>query len=510
MGLEMFGIGFAYVVNPATLFIILIDVVVGIVFGAIPGLTGTMAIALCLPLTFEMTPVNSFALLMGLYVGSCSGGLISAILLKIPGTPSSIATTFDGIPMADRGEAGKALGAGIVYSFLGGFFSFAVLFLIAPPLAAISVRFGPYEYFAIALFALTLISSVSGDSALKGMASGFVGMTLATAGISPMDGFPRFTFGVIELAGGFSLLPVMMGLFAVSELLRTVGNRDDDTAGVEVRKIRGFGFTMGEFWEQKWNFVRSCLIGTGIGILPGLGGSSANILAYIAAKKCSKHPEKFGTGILDGIVAPESANNAAVGGALVPLLTLGIPGDTVTAMLIGAFMVHGLNPGPLLFQHSGDVVYALFASLIVANFVMIAVEFWGIRIFVNLLRVPKHVLLPAIIVMCLVGAFGLNNRVFDIWTVIAFGALGHLMHKYRYPLTPLILGFILGPMAELNLRRGLQMAEGNFFSFFNSPVAAFFIAVSLLSLLRVLGGWGLRMMRRQYRGGATGTSKEQP
>ncbi len=478
----MFLVGFSYILNPLTLLMILLGVVTGIIFGAIPGLTGTMAVALVLPITFSMTAVNSFALLMGIYIGACSGGLISAILLRIPGTASSIATTFDGHPMAQRGEAGKALGIGIVSSFLGGFFSFGILFYLAPILAEYAVKFGPYEYFAITFFALTLISSVSGDYPMKGLLSGFIGMSLAIVGISPMDGFPRFTFGIRELANGLALLPALVGLFAVSELIKVVKEKEKDEKIIANYSIKGFGFKLSDIKNQKWNFVRSALIGIGIGILPGLGGSTANLLAYLTAKKSSKQSEKFGTGIVDGIVASETANNAAVGGALVPLLTLGIPGDTLTAMLIGAFMVHGLTPGPLLFAHSGNVVYSIFAALIVANIFMVIIEYGGMRIFVKLLSIPKYILLPTIMVLCVVGAFGLNNRVFDAWTVLIFGIVGYVLSSFDFPLTPVILGFILGPMVELYLRRGLQMAQGRLYVFLSSPIAALFIIIALVTV----------------------------
>lgn len=478
----MFLVGFSYILNPLTLLMILLGVVTGIIFGAIPGLTGTMAVALVLPITFSMTAVNSFALLMGIYIGACSGGLISAILLRIPGTASSIATTFDGHPMALRGEAGKALGIGIVSSFLGGFFSFGILFYLAPILAEYAVKFGPYEYFAITFFALTLISSVSGDYPMKGLLSGFIGMSLAIVGISPMDGFPRFTFGVMELANGLALLPALVGLFAVSELIKVVKEKEKDEKIIANYSIKGFGFKLSDIKDQKWNFVRSALIGTGIGILPGLGGSTANLLAYLTAKKSSKYSEKFGTGIVDGIVASETANNAAVGGALVPLLTLGIPGDTLTAMLIGAFMVHGLTPGPLLFTHSGNVVYSIFASLIVANIMMLIIEYGGMRGFVKLLSIPKYILLPTIMVLCVVGAIGLNNRVFDAWTVLIFGIVGYALSSFDFPLTPVILGFILGPMVELYLRRGLQMSQGRLYIFLSSPIAALFIIIALVTV----------------------------
>lgn len=482
--LEMFYVGFSQILALKPLILIFLGVGVGIVFGAIPGLTATMAVALFLPLTFGMHPVDGMALLIGLYIGGVSGGLISAILINIPGTPSSIATTFDGYPMAEKGEAGKALGAGIFYSFLGGWFSFLVLFFIAPPLADVALKFGPPEYFSIAIFSLTLIASLSTGSTIKGLMSGIVGVLLSCVGTAPIDAFPRFTFGFHELDGGFNLLPALVGLFAITEILKTAeSDIEIKLDHIATYRIKGFGFSGKEFVQQLGNFIRSALIGTGIGILPGIGGGTSNILSYIAAKKMSKHPEKFGTGILDGIVASETANNASIGGALVPLLAMGIPGDTVTAMLLGGLMIHGLSPGPLLFTTSGNIVYGIFAALIVANFMMVLMEYFGIRFFVRLLKIPKHIMLPIIIVFCVVGAYGLNNRVFDAWSVMFFGVIGYAFEKWRFPLAPVILGFILGPIAETNLRRGLMMTQGNFLPFLTKPVSGAFLVIALASVV---------------------------
>lgn len=481
---EMFGIGFSAIMSMKTLTLILTGVGVGIIFGAIPGLSATMAVALCLPITFGMGPIEGMALLVSLYIGGISGGLIAAILLKIPGTPSSIATTFDGAPLAENGAAGKALGVGIFFSFLGGLFSFIVLFFIAPPLAELSLKFGPFEYFAIAVFSLTMIASLAGNSLIKGIISGLIGVTLAFVGMAPIDSATRFTFGFHEFDNGFNLLPALIGLFAVSEILKTAENAlSMKEAQIIDFKIKGFGFSITEFKSQMGNLIRSSLIGTGVGILPGVGSGISNLLAYLAAKNSSKYPEKFGTGIIDGVVASETANNATIGGALVPLLTVGIPGDTVTAMLLGGLVVHGITPGPLLFQNSGNIVYAIFATLIIANLFMLVMEFFGLRLFVRLLKIPKYYLLPAIMSLCVVGAFGVNNRIFDVATILIFGLLGYGMEKLKFPLPPIILGFILGPIVETNLRRGLMYSNGSFAPFITSPVAALFLLIALYSIV---------------------------
>ncbi len=479
---DMFIVGFSAILTVKTIFLIALGVVVGIIFGAIPGLTATMAVALVLPITYGLGPVQGMAVLLALYIGGISGGLIAAVLIKIPGTPSSIATTFDGSPMAERGEAGRALGIGVFFSFLGGMIGFIALFFIAPPLAKIALKFSPMEYFAIALFSLTMIASLSGKSLSKGLVAGLVGVLLACVGNAPIDAFPRFTYGIYSLEAGFNLLPALIGLFAVSEIMKTA-EADVSMKDVKVANfsIKGFGVSLKEFKEQFVNMVRSSVIGTGIGILPGVGSGISNIIAYLAARNSSKHPEKFGTGCIDGLVASESSNNATIGGALVPLLTLGIPGDTVTAMLLGGLMIHGIAPGPLLFQTNGDIVYSIFAVLIVGNVFMLIAEYFGMRMFVRLLRIPKHYLLPAIIALCVVGSYGVNNRIFDVATILIFGSLGYVMSKFNYPLPPIILGFILGPIAETNLRRGLMYTEGDFLPFLTRPIAAGFLLIGLYS-----------------------------
>lgn len=478
----MMGQALVGLMNPVSIVLLFAGVAVGIVFGSIPGLSGAMAVALFLPVTFAMESADAFTLLVALYIGGISGGLISAILLNIPGTSSSIATCFDGAPMAKKGEAAKALGTGVVFSFIGGLFSFLVLIFVAPFLAKITLKFSAVEYFGVCIFALTMIVALAGNNMLKGLLAGCLGLTLSLVGMAPIDGAKRFTFGIDELSSGFDVLPTLVGIFAVTEVLAYAEQVIKSGRTEMIRqnlKIRGFGFTKAEFWEQKWNALRSSVIGTGIGILPGIGGSVAGIMSYIAAKKSSKHPEKFGTGIMDGVVATETANNAVIGGALIPLLTLGIPGDGVTAMLLGAFMIHGLTPGPLLFTNAAPLVYSIFAACIIANVVMLILELFGMRIFVRLLSIPKYILLPAVLILCTVGAFAANNRIFDAKSILFFGVLGYLMAKVKLPVAPFILSFILGDLVETNLRRGLQFTGGSFWAFFKSPIAAVFMLIAI-------------------------------
>lgn len=479
---EMLLAGFGSVMTLQIIVLIAAGVALGLVFGSIPGLTATMAVAICLPITYGMDPIAGMSLLMGLYIGGVSGGLIPAILLKLPGTPSSIATTFDGFPMAQKGEAGKAFNYAIVSSFLGGLLSIIVLIMIAPPLGRVALQFGPFEFFAIVVFSLTLIASLSGDSLPKGIMAGLLGIAFAMVGSAPIDAYPRFTYGFTDMNAGFNLLPVLIGLFALSEIFLSAEKKVKKGLNAKLSKVN-YKVSVKEYIAQGWNFLRSSLIGLGIGILPGIGGGTSNIIAYVAAKSSSKKPEEFGKGNPAGVVASESSNNAAVGGALVPLISLGIPGDTVTAMLLGGLVLHGLQPGPLLMQNSGDVVYGIFAALLIANVFMILFLFMGMKGFIRLLSIPQHILYPVILALCVVGAFGVNNRMFDVGALLFFGVLGYLMIKFGFPLTPLVLGFILGPLLETNLRRGLMLSQGDFMPFLTSPIAAAFLLVAAVSVI---------------------------
>lgn len=483
----------------APLLAIFLGVTVGIVFGSIPGLTATMAVALCLPMTFGMDPVTALSLLVGLYIGGISGGLIAAILINIPGTPSSIATTFDGFPMAQRGEAGRALGIAILYSFLGTLVGCVVLFFLAPPLARIAVTFGSFEYFAISLFALTLVAGLASGNLLKGLASACVGLLVAMIGMAPVDAYNRFTGGFHALDSGLSLLPVLLGLFAVAEVLKYAENPTSPEEGHAMPKVKlggFFGVDAKQFREYLPNFLRSSAIGIGVGLLPGIGAAASNMLAYLAARSASKQPDTFGKGNPQGIVATESANNAGIGSAMVPLIALGIPGDSVTALLLGGFLIHGIQPGPLMFAMNGDLVYSVFTAMALAAVVMLVVEYFGIRLFIRILSVPKNYLLAVVLLMCVVGAYATNNRMFDVWTLVAFGALGHVMNRFDYPLPPLILGFILGPVIEENLRSALMSSRGAILPFFERPVTAFFLVAILLYVLGTLF-LGLRATRRR-------------
>ena len=476
----------AVLTSPTCLLWILAGVFVGIVFGSIPGLSAAMAMVLFLPITFGMESVTGIATLIALYIGGISGGLISAILLKIPGTPASISTVFDGGPMADRGEAGRAIGVGILYSFFGGLLSIAALIFIAPWLANFALKFTSFEYFSIAILSLTIIARLSEGSMINSLISGLLGVLISFIGMSPL-GMLRFTFGNRYLMSGVSTVPLLIGLFAVGEIFKfSFTDKNKSLGEKKPYQLKGFGISTKEFIEQLPNMIRSSILGIFIGILPGLGGSTAGLLAYSSAKSASKYPEKFGTGIIDGVIASEAANNANIGGSLVPLLTLGIPGNTCAALLLSGLTIHKITPGPLIFENSGVYVYAIFTALIIANIFMLIIERAGIRVFVKLLDIPKYILFPIIIELCMVGAFADNNRPFDVLLIFIFGISVFLLKKLGLQSTPFIIGYILGPIAETNLVRAMSQSDGSILPFFTRPISCVFLVITLLTIVSII------------------------
>ncbi|MGL4642219.1 MAG: tripartite tricarboxylate transporter permease [Cetobacterium sp.] len=480
--------GFLSILNITTIFLIAGGVFVGIIFGAIPGLSAFTALALFLPITFGMTPINGISFLIAIYVGGLSGGLISAILLGIPGTPSSIATCFDGFPMTKRGEGGKALGIAILFSFLGGIFGAVALIFLGPMIAEFALRFGPYEYFAVILFALTTVSGLSSGNILKGLISCLLGISFSFIGIDRLSSYTRYTFGINNLAAGLNLIPLLIGVFAVSQIIEESSRKSNGLEQPKIQAIKGFGISFKEVLGQLKNFIPSSIIGLVIGILPGIGGNASNLMAYTYSKKRSKTPEKFGTGFVDGLVTSETANNATIGGALIILLTLGIPGDNATSMILAGFQIHGLTPGPLLFETNGELLYALFAAFIFANVCMLILEKLGLPIFTKILKIPTAFLLPVVIAFCYIGAFSANNRVFDIAVMLIFGVIGFILKYLQFPLAPLVVGFILSPLLEENIRRSLMRTNGELGPILKSPIAAVFLIATLLMVILSIRG----------------------
>ena len=477
---------------PVPLLLTVFGAAAGIVVGAIPGLTGAMLIALTLPFTFHMSPTGSMILLVSMYTGSITGGLISATLFRIPGTPSNVMTTFDGYPMAAKGEAGRALGLGIGASTFGGLFAWVALATITRPLSDLAVRFSPWDYFSLTLMALVLISSVTQGSMLKGLLSGAIGMMVSYPGVDLTSGQARLTFGQWQVEGGFDVLPVLVGVFAVGTVMADV--LKPGAKGQEVRYTsEGLLMRWRDWKAQAVNLVRSSAIGTWIGILPGIGASIGSVVAYTVAKNTSKHPEQYGKGCPDGIVASEAANNATVGGALIPLIAMGIPGSVIDVFLLGAMLIHGIQPGPLLFTNNRDIVYAIIASCFLSSVVVFLLMTASIPLLRRLLDIPRHYIIPVVLAFCVVGVFASNSRVAEVVFMLAFGGLGFLMERAGMPLGPFVIGFILAPLAESKLRSGLMMSAGDYSPLVTQPLSASLLAVSVVLLL-----WPIWRARRKH------------
>jgi putative tricarboxylic transport membrane protein len=489
--LDQLALGFADIFHVANLLAIVVGVLVGITVGALPGLTATMAVAIMTPITFSLSPDIGINLLLGVFVGGIYGGSIPAILLRTPGTPSAIATLFDGYPMTEKGQAGQALYMALVASVCGGIISALVLMTVAPQLAKVALKFGPAEYFGLTIFGISIISSVAGKRLVKGLITGVLGILLSIVGMDWVTGVPRFTFGSTDMLGGFSLIPVLIGVFAASEVFLQAQQSfgKGATFRAQIDKIY---ISFREMKRYLVTIIRSGLIGTFIGIVPGTGGPIAAFIAYSEAKRFSKHPEEFGKGSPEGVAAAESANNATTGGTLVPMLTLGIPGDAVTAVLVGAFMIQGLQPGPLLFVQHGRTVFALFAGLFVANIILFIFGALGLRYFAKVANVPSRIQAPIILLLCFVGSYTVANSMVDVGVMLAMGVVGYFMRKYEFPGAPMVIGLILGPIVEKSLRQSLTTSHGDWMIFLNSPICAIFLFLTCLSIL-----WPLIRKRRE-------------
>jgi len=475
---------FGEILTVQTLILMLVGVAGGLIAGAIPGFTIAMAVVLTLPFTFGMPASQGLATMVSVLVGGLSGGLMAGILTGIPGTPSSVATTFDGFPMARGGKPGLALGIGVWSSFCGGIISACLLVTLAPQLARIGLEFNPWDYFMLVMFALTITASLAGRSLVKGLIAGLVGLLVRTVGEDEAVGMARFDFGTDVLLQGFDFIAVLIGLFAFSQLLRDV--RDPvvarksltERSAVQIRIEHRAAIR--EVMKRWTIVIRSALIGVFTGILPGAGGSIANILAYDQAKKASKHPDKFGTGIPDGIIAPESSNNAVEGGALIVLMALGIPGDVTAAVMLGALLIHDVIPSPTFISEEPVLAYSIFIAFFLATFIMLGLQSFMLRVFVLVTKVRMYVLASIILGFCGIGVFAINNIEFDVWTLLWFGILGFVMRHFGFPLAPMILGVVLGNIAELNLSRAMAIST-DLTPFFTRPWALFFLLMALFS-----------------------------
>jgi len=457
-----FSIVLGNVLEPGFILLTFIGAFVGICFGAIPGLNTPVAIALALPFTYSLNTPHTLALIMGIFMGGISGGLISAILLKIPGTAASIATVLDGYPMTQQGRGPEALAIGTFASFVGGIFSAFVLLLLTPLLSKFALSFGPWEYLGATLFALSLVCTLMEGKVIKGFITTFIGLMFATVGMSPIDGRAmRMTFGNVNLNAGFNLIIVVIGVFAFSELLVNAGKLNEKHKVVDLGKKIFYFPDMKLMFKQIPNMIRSSIIGVVVGILPGIGATIAGMLSYTQAKRFSKYPERFGTGCPDGVVASEAANNAVTGGALIPMLALSVPGDPSTAVILGALLIQGIQCGPLLVTQHPDLFQTVIIAVFLANIFMFLIQSSTIRFTASLLKLPKYYLMPIIVVFCSMGAFTVNNRAFDLYSLLFFTVIGYVLQENGYPLMPLVLAFILGPLIEPYYRRSLMAYDGN-------------------------------------------------
>ncbi|WP_300586402.1 tripartite tricarboxylate transporter permease [Marivita sp.] len=481
--MDSLAAGFSLVGNFEAFFMLFVGLVVGVVAGAIPGLSATMAVALTLPFTFAMTPINAILLLLGVYKGGIFGGSIPAILIKTPGTPASSATILDGHPMAERGEAGRALGMALYASCTADAVSNLALILFAGWLASFALNFGPPEFFALILFSLTIIAGVSGESLLRGALSALAGLLLATIGLDLVYGTNRFTFGNPNMMGGLNFIAVLIGLFAIPEIINMAWN-----PVAHLGRTRALGKSRCSWADYKNSFktiIRGSMIGVFLGSIPGIGAAPSAFLSYSEARRTSKNKENFGKGEIEGVAASEAGNNGVAGATLIPLLALGVPGDVITAIIIGAFMVHGLQPGPMMFILNVDIIYGLFIGLIVSSVFLLIVGSVAIRGFRFVADVPKRILMPGVLILCIYGVFAVNNNIFDVGVMFVMGWVGYIMMRNRIPAAPFLIAFILGPLLEDNFRQAMLMSGSDPSILFRGPITWFFWFLTFVTVFAI-------------------------
>ena len=463
---------------------IFVGVSFGVFMGAIPGLTGSMGIALMIPITYTLEPVTAFAILLGTYKGAMFGGAIPAILINTPGTPAAAATVIDGYPMAQKGQGSEAVEIALWSSVIADIIATIALIFGAVFLARIATIFGPAEYAVLILFSLTVIATVSGDSLNKGILMTLVGFIFAMVGLDPIAGTERLTFGHIELVYGVSIMSMLIGLFAVSEILLQLEQKEENKLKDFVVEKTNKG--MANVKRCLPTILRGSFIGIFLGAIPGLGSAPAAFLSYNETKRKAKNPEKFGKGVIEGVAAPESANNATCGGALIPLMALGIPGDVITAILLGAFMIHGLTPGATMFSKNIGDVYMLFIVLLIASALLPFIGLLATRLFTTIVKVSRNILYPTIMIMCILGVYAFGSSFTDVWVMIFFGVLGYGLRKLNYPITPLLIGFVLEPIGETSVRQALIISDGNWSIFVSSGLSIFFVSLTMLSVAFVV------------------------
>lgn len=476
---------FQVALEPMNILFCFIGVFIGTLVGVLPGLGTTAAISLLLPITFNLLPTQSIIMLAGIYYGTQYGGSTTSILLNVPGEGTSMITCLDGYPMAKQGRAGPALGIAAFGSFIAGTFSVFMLILFGPLLAKAALAFGPPETVALTFLGLTMVTYLGSGSMLKALSMAAVGLLLGCMGLDLVTGTERFTFALLRMQEGLGLIPIMMGLFGISEVLLTV-ERSLAKTDIFKTRVKELLPTKEDWKDSAGPIARGTILGFFLGIIPGGGGILASLMSYATERKLSKHPEKFGTGTIEGVAGPETANNAGGGGSFLPLLTLGIPCNVVMAVLVGALMIHGINPGPLLMKEHPQLFWGVIGSMYIGNVMLLALNLPLIGLWVKILKVPYPILFPLIFLFCLIGAYSLNNTVWDVGIMIVFGIIGYFMKKTNYPAAPLVMALVLGPMFELALRQSLVMSNGSPSIFFTRPISAAFMIVSILVLVSPL------------------------
>lgn len=472
------GLGIA--LQPVNIAYCFLGVLAGTLIGVLPGIGPVAGVAMLIPFSFGMSPTTAMIMLAGIYYGAMYGGSTTSILVNLPGESASVMTCLDGHALARQGRAGAALGMAAFASFIAGTAGIIGLMLLAQPVAALGLKFGPPETCALTFLALTLVTSLVGASAVKGVAAAAFGMLLGMVGLDPMSSEERFTFGALHLADGLSFISVSVGLFALAEALESLEH--DQTITLYKERISGLLPSVADWLASRGALVRGTIVGFFVGVLPGAGATIASMLAYALERRVSQHPERFGQGAIEGVAAPEGANNAASAGALVPLLTLGIPGSGTTAVLLGAMMIHGLRPGPLLFEQRPDFVWGVIASMYVGNVLLLILNLPLVGLWARLLRVPQSVVLPLIVAFSVTGVFAVNNSVTEVAVMLVFGVIGYFMRKGGFPAAPVVLALVLTPLMETALQQSLQMAHGSFTIFFTRPIAAALVIFGLVSL----------------------------
>ncbi len=488
--------GFSISLTPINILYCLAGCFFGQIVGVLPGIGAPTAIALLLPLTFSVNPTSAIIMFAGIYYGVAYGGTITSVLINVPGESSTVMTCLDGYQMALKGRAGAALSVAAIGSWIAGTGSIIILMCFAPALAKFALRFGPAEYFGLALMSFGLLTVFGGEEPIKTLISTVLGLFLATIGLDIVSGLPRFAFGIPQLLGGVDFIVIICGIFGVAEVFNSIEEPEEGELVKEKMRLRDLFLTKAEWIASRWAIVRGSIIGFLTGIIPAGGITTASFLAYLAEKRVSKHPERFGTGVIEGVASPEAANNAASISGFAPLLALGIPGSPTTAVMLAGFMMWGIRPGPLLFQTKPDLVWGLISSKFIGNLILLLMNLFLIPLFVMVLRVPYTILMGFIVIFASVGAFTVNNNLFDVWMMLGFGVLGYVMKKLRYPIVPLVLGLVLGRLAENSLRQALTISGGSFDIFFKKPIAALFIFAAILAYLTPVIRWAFKGLRR--------------